>query len=491
MIRTSGNIRIPGRVAKSGLMILFALGIAGLGAQDLRLRKGTVLNGAVLNDSLFTDLALYLPQQFSGNSSSPLLFVVGKADPVQSVRYFQQVAEQYGYMVAASAIPGDTVSLTQQILHVNQVIRALVEKFPINRSQVVVGGFGQGGQLASLLPQVIPEITGVLLLGAVPLEEAYKQKNSPPVTVVVMGRGDFGYSDMRYLETTLLRRNKYFSVQYVEGGHEYPMEAQLGLSFEALEVLHRKATGDAVDMVKLKEVNEGINIISSNYKSKGLWILAHHLEEFRLRLFQEIWDVEGLERDLKLLARTPAYRVQQRQATLIQYKEQQMRNDLTYNLQEDLDLLNFNNLGWWRYQFQEFQKLQKGSVVEDRYYASRIQDYLNALADDYLRLTGREEGQDLPAMLWLNMLKTITAPTVPEHYLNVISLACRLEDQGTALYYLEALLQQGYTEESNLYTIPGTGLLRIKPAYNNLIAKYLGTSRYKYPEEPNREQLKE
>jgi hypothetical protein len=80
------------------------------------------------------------------------------------------------------------------------------------------------------------------------------------------------------------------------------------------------------------------------------------------------------------------------------------------------------------------------------------------------------------------MLKTITCPEVPQAYLNVISLAYRMGDAGTALYYLEELLRQGYNDSDALYAIPGTSLLRIQADYNRIIAKYLGTSRYIFPQ---------
>ncbi|MFM1879071.1 MAG: hypothetical protein RLZZ241_1937 [Bacteroidota bacterium] len=476
------KIQQSGQAIKIFLSVLLVMLSIGLFSQELRLRKGSVLEGSTLKDSILEDLALYLPQQFSPIKTSPLLLVIGREDPVQRVRYFQGVAEQNGYIVAATGLLGDSTSLTQEVLHINHVLKALFEKFPVNRSRVVVSGFGQGGQLASLLPEILPEITGVLLLGAVPLEEALKQRKNAPEMVVVMGRGDFGYTDLQYLEARQPRKNKRFTALYFEGGHERPEMSILELSLKVLELRLSLSEQVPLDIALVHRAYSEFQDQLNAYASAGNWILAHHTTVLCMSLFSGIHEVSDLEQKLNQLERTPAYRVQRREFNLIKYKEQQIRTDLTWNLQNDLEILNLNNLGWWRYQMQEFKKLEKSPRKEDVMYAGRIQDYLKALIDDYIRLAGNKEDLDNPGLLWLNMLKTITCPEVPQAYLNVISLAYRMGDAGTALYYLEELLRQGYNDSDALYAIPGTSLLRIQADYNRIIAKYLGTSRYIFPQ---------
>jgi hypothetical protein len=111
-------------------------------------------------------------------------------------------------------------------------------------------------------------------------------------------------------------------------------------------------------------------------------------------------------------------------------------------------------------------------------FASRMEDFANALVLDYIELIKKTNPSDLPALLWLNMLKTLTNPKAPEAYMEVMSLATRLGDTGTALYYLEVLLKTGYADYDALYQIPETALLRVEPQFNALVFKYLKKSRY-------------
>ena len=81
------------------------------------------------------------------------------------------------------------------------------------------------------------------------------------------------------------------------------------------------------------------------------------------------------------------------------------------------------------------------------------------------------------------MVKTITAPKVFDSYLKIISDSAKYEDFGTALFYLEELLKNGYKDKSVLYSLEHTALLRITPEYNKIIDTYLNDARYDIIEE--------
>lgn len=449
-----------------------------LTAQEIKLRKGVALNKVILADSLPGNLALYLPLTYSNLKVNPLLFIVGSEDPLQSIRYFQQAAEKMGYIVAASRLPGDSISLTDEVLHANRILEVISQSFPLNFNKIIVAGFGTGGQLAALLPSVIPQINGVLVLGAVPGLDGFKTKSSPPAMSVILGRGDFGYSDMQLQEDALRRKKVPLSIYYVSAGHERPTEPQLEMGLTSIELLGMKEGRFSIDSALVTEAFENhVNAIKE-FKVQSDWILAQQWAEQGAQLFEGLCNVEGLKQELKRIERLPAYRSQKRWVTLYQYKEQSDRLDLTLNLEEDLEDLNFENLGWWNFQMQEFKKRKSSAQNEERLFATRMEDFANALVDDYIRLIQQTAPSDLPALLWLNMLKTITNPEDSKAYMQVMSIAVQLDDPGTALYYLEELLKTGYTEYETLYEIPNTGLLRVGPEFNGLIFKYLKKSRY-------------
>lgn len=89
----------------------------------------------------------------------------------------------------------------------------------------------------------------------------------------------------------------------------------------------------------------------------------------------------------------------------------------------------------------------------------------------------------MEALDFLYMLRTIITPEDTEPYLKIISNSAKIEDYGTALFYLEELLKTGYTDKETLYGLDGTAFLRITPEFNEVVDKYLKDARYDFIKE--------
>ena len=165
------------------------------------------------------------------------------------------------------------------------------------------------------------------------------------------------------------------------------------------------------------------------------------------------------------------------------FKESLLREDYVYYLEEDLMTYNFNNLGWWSYQMQQIEGFKKGDTQAERRMGRRLDGFVNALVEDNIDLVRSDESVNEEALVLLLMLKTITEPGEMENYLKVVSLAAKNEDYGTALFYLEEALKNGFTDAEKLYQLEHTALFRITPEFNALVTKYLKDARYKISDE--------
>ncbi|MDP5062300.1 MAG: hypothetical protein NWP64_10315 [Maribacter sp.] len=123
-------------------------------------------------------------------------------------------------------------------------------------------------------------------------------------------------------------------------------------------------------------------------------------------------------------------------------------------------------------------KLDKSSILFEKQMSSRLRGYINALISDNIDYVAADKEPDLEALNLLYMIKTITAPNEYTSYLKVISTSSKMEDYGTALFYLEELLKNGYTDTQTLYSIEHTALFRIMPEFNEVVEKYLKGARY-------------
>ena len=114
---------------------------------------------------------------------------------------------------------------------------------------------------------------------------------------------------------------------------------------------------------------------------------------------------------------------------------------------------------------------------------SRLSGFVVALIEDNIDVVKSQKTIDEEALVFLYMLKTILLPQEFKNYLKVASIAAKNEDFGTALFYLEEALKNGFKSREELYSIPNTALLRITPEFNALIEKYFSEARYKIKDE--------
>ncbi|MEH6514445.1 MAG: alpha/beta hydrolase, partial [Maribacter arcticus] len=132
---------------------------------------------------------------------------------------------------------------------------------------------------------------------------------------------------------------------------------------------------------------------------------------------------------------------------------------------------------------EDIAKLDKSAVLYERQMSSRLRGYINALISDNIDFISADKEVDLEALNLLYMIKTITDPLEFAPYLKVISTSAKMEDYGTALFYLEELLKNGYANKSELYELENTALFRITPEFNLLVEKYLKDARYEIIEQ--------
>jgi len=108
----------------------------------------------------------------------------------------------------------------------------------------------------------------------------------------------------------------------------------------------------------------------------------------------------------------------------------------------------------------------------------RLFGFVNKLVEDNILTLKEDTPVDEEGVLILWMLKTITDAKDFSYYLKVISTTSKHQDYGTAIFYVEELLKNGYTNMEELYSLEHTALLRITPEFNAVVAKYLKDARY-------------
>ncbi|WP_420593050.1 alpha/beta hydrolase [Robiginitalea biformata] len=469
---------------KSYFLFLVLLSAFTAQAQELRLKKGAINENLPVIDSIGQDLSIYLPSDFDPAGSWPVLFVCDfSGDTNRALRYFQGAAESNGYILAASRKLVDSTQLTDGVLRFARSLEFLHGILPLDKDRLYASGIGKGGEFASLMPNLVRAVSGVLTAGAGPPNTELLNAREPFDYVALLSRSDYRYPNMRLAEEPLSRKRLDHHQLYYNGSGGLPDEDLLGLGVATLTLLAIKAGVIPTDSVLVRQTLQGYRSRSDVMRQQGDVLVAYNMLEQAIDLFDGLADTGDLKDAQRSLRRTSAYRTRKREAANLALKEEILRQDYAYYLEEDVLNFNLDNLGWWRHQLETIAKYKAGASPEDQRLGLRLEGYLRALADDYIRIarTAGEQPDD-DALVLLHMLKTLIDPEVPANYLTVISLASKYDDFGTALFYLEELLKTGYADRQRLYDLEHTALLRISPEFNALVEKYLQEARYEIPE---------
>jgi len=453
-------------------------------AQQLTLRKGAIMERIAVNDTVAETFALYLPTKFEASKAWPIIFVYdmqGRGEKV--LHMLLGAAEKNNYILAASNNVNDSLSLTQNVLISKRMFNTVFNLFNIQKDRVYTAGFDGGARIASVMPTFMNQIAGVISCGSTVGNKEVLSNKNPFHFVGIVGTEDFNYPEMVNMEK-LFNLMKFPNQTLIfEGGHKWPSQQLISRAIELfdLSAMAKKVIPVDTSFVKksydkrLLEVNK---LISNNRAVQAYNELGEVMEVYRY-----FKNVDSLKASRKVLKRGTAYKTQKRSLNTWLFKESLIKDDYDYYLEEDILTYNYNNLGWWNYQMGELKKHKNSKNNFQRQMGVRLEGYLNALIEDNMDIIAFDTPIDEEALNFLWMLKTIISPNDFSYYLKVISWNAKVEDYGTALYYLEELLKNGYTNTDELYALENTALFRITPEFNNLVAKYLKKARYEIIEE--------
>tara|TARA_R110002051_G_scaffold56554_2_gene105239 strand:+ start:15460 stop:16872 length:1413 start_codon:yes stop_codon:yes gene_type:complete len=448
-------------------------------SQELRLLKGAITENIVVNDSLKETYSLYLPSTFNLGQPLPVIFVFDlKGKGKASMSMLMQAAEKENYILASSDYVNDSLSISANVLIANRMFNAVINTVPIAKNRTYTAGFGSGAMFASLLPTFIKEIKGVVSIGAtVGNVEILNSKQSFHF-IGIVSRSDYNFRTM--LTTRfILNKLKFINQLLVfDNDRILPDTETIANAFRML-TLTSMAKGDVLRNDSLitdsySKFFKNANTFVSNDKP----ILATYQMLDMEKVFNPLIDIDSLKTSQKVLRRSMAYKKANRSQNSYFLKESFLKEDYGYYLEEDILSYNYANLGWWNYQVEELNKLDNSLVLFERQMSSRLRGYINALISDNIDFIEADKQIDLEALNLLYMIKTITAPSDFLPYLKVISTSAKMEEYGTALFYLEELLKNGYTNKDELYELEHTALFRITPEFNELVEKYLKEARY-------------
>lgn len=452
-------------------------------AQELRLKKGIIINTVAVNDSISETFALYLPTNFEVSKKWPVIFVFDlEGHGKQALSMFRTAAEEEGYILAASNNVHDSLSISKNVLISIRMMSSLYSILPIQKSRTYTAGFSGGARLASLMPTFVRSINGVISCGSPIANIAVLDGKRPFHFIGIVANEDYNYTEMLSSQKALNKLRFPNYLVFFDGTHEWPTKEDLSKAMQIL-TLSSMAKGDVpkdTTFIKTTYQNYFDNANAMVFKNP---LFAYKIMQEMDAIYRPLKNIDSLKERSNQLRKSKEYRSNNRNQNAVFFKEALIKEDYVYYLEEDILTYNYNNLGWWKYQMDELAKYNKSANRYEKQMGKRLNAYVNDLIADNVDVIKADTVVDEEALNFLWMLSTVTSPENYDPYLKVISYNAKVGDFGTALFYVEELLKNGYTDKAELYALENTALFRITPEFNKTVSKYLKDARYDIIEE--------
>lgn len=462
--------------------IFFLFFSLSLSAQDFVVKKGMVVDNLKVSDTLEETYALYLPSDYENERAWPVLLVFdGEGRGRTAAQLFQTTAEEQGYIIVSSNNISPQNNLKENVLTGAQLLQHIVQKFPIDLDQIVSVGSMAGARVASSIPLVFDNIFGVVAIGDHWVNFSLLENKKNFAFIGIVGDEQFSSAGMKNTANILSRLRFPTQMYTYSGDEEWPQvsivnSAVGSLTLKAMREGHRPVEGHLIEQLYRGDLAR-VNKLMSLNQLLNASVLLDIMEE----KYDGLRSLTEIEAKQNQLARSRNFTQQKRERNAIDQKETRLIEDFIYYLEEDIRTANFENLGWWNYQKNRLDSLAGKNNAEAKM-ALRLKDFIS----EYVNVTlqeMREKRTPLESKLVANMIQTIFDPRAYEAYRNIISLSAMDNDFSTAYFYLEEMLKHGYNQTEKLYNIEGTLGLRLTPEYNQIIEKYLGTSKFYDAEE--------
>ncbi|MBZ9630761.1 hypothetical protein LB465_08215 [Salegentibacter sp. LM13S] len=462
------------------LILLFALTFQFGNAQEIKLPLGKIVDSIPTTDTTASSFSLYLPKNFNEQEKWPVIFVFdhegrGRA----TTQLFRTVAEEQAYIIASSNLNLKEDSLKNNINKVGPIINQVDGMLAIDREQVYVAGLSEGGQLATALPFLYNNISGVLAVENAWINTEYLNANNKFMFSAVACDSNNSMFILEEIEDYLDSENFPTEMNFYtcEENVEWPdadviRNAVAGFTLNAMKEGKR-----AKDLELVKELFEA----EVEY-AEVLRRTRNYYQAFeKLKQIEDKYDDFDLDIDLRdqirNIRRNKAFKQQRREYRNVVASEKAKQEEYLYYMETDVVTSNFENIGWWAAQVEELQKNEEKFSGPKQKMAKRLQGFLDNLSKNYYDSYVNSQATSR-TKVFVSILRTIFDKKDPEAYLNIIKIAGHDGDHETALLYLEDLLKTGFDDMEVLYDIEGILDLKLSEAYNEKIREYLGEAKY-------------
>ncbi len=232
------------------MLFLFAV------AQAEELPRGIVIEKVVCQTDAAQSYALYLPQGYTPQKSWPIIYAFDPlARATVPVKLFQEAAEKYGYIIAASHNTQNGMQGAALQAAISALLKDTRKRLSLDEKRIYTAGFSGGARIATRVASSCGGcIAGVIACGAGFPSDITPTADTRFAFYGTIGIEDYNYPELKRLDDKLNALALPHRIVSFDGAHQWANSTLLIEAVEWLEVQAMRAGRRAKDEALLETV---------------------------------------------------------------------------------------------------------------------------------------------------------------------------------------------------------------------------------------------
>jgi dienelactone hydrolase len=384
--------------------------------------------------------ALYLPADYSRKMSWPIIyFFDSHASGSLPLKKYKDIAEQYGFILAASNVSknGQSNEFYQYIIE--KFINDVSNRFSIDKNKIYSAGFSGGARVAVMAALAHVEINTVIGCGA-GFPNSTNQAHFHFMGIV--GDEDFNYTELKRLDKILAEKGINHQLLIYPGKHEWPPLKIMEQAFNWLECNAMRDGYSAFDQKLIENIKQSIDDELLNAEKEKDIAEVFFISQKAISYLQELDDISTYESKVNVLKISG-------QLQEILNKEYEVEKTEYLLQQQYTKAFSSPNRAWWDRELDRINKMIKsGKDAEDVIIYKRLLAYLSLMA--YMHSTRALDSDQLTDGIFFLKIYEKVDPENSEHAYLYAQLYMKQNNSKEALKYLNKASQMGFDDENRL-----------------------------------------
>ena len=182
--------------------------------------KGKITSGIPVYQQSADSFAVYLPQSYDSAKPLPIIIFLDELGESSKVlEHYKPLAEKYNYIIACSSTNFNRATSVSGNLSANALINDLQKRFNLDKTKVIVAGFGSGAKIGIDAACGNAAVNAVVYTGSVLL---WGNLNHSISFLGFAGNRDMNYSELvSFNDSKYLKDKEHYLIEY-NGGHIWP-----------------------------------------------------------------------------------------------------------------------------------------------------------------------------------------------------------------------------------------------------------------------------